>query len=378
VQSITRHGINLTPEQFKERFDMLQQVTEAGDAKQRAALVHRLRQWPDPLELLPTTVQGKAVALKQQLLQQLIVDEEQTQQLIGKVPTVLMYKADLLVDKASEQGPLLDIKAAYVVVQLWTHNHHLVTASTQLLHKKLVQLQLLLQPYMSSADVRQLVLSQPRIVAGSSTDAVQARLEALQECLPDWTPQQLGAALRRYAALLTLSPDTIRYKWRIASQYSHMYVLGTRQQQEQQQEQEQQQQQQLNQASVLGLFKAAAERYALLIYTMMQQQQQQQQSESSLNSTGSSGSNSSQCLESSSDDEEHSVYMPPMLKSSRVVSACTSACCRSTTQISGSGTCSGSRQQSSKGSSQSSTPCCSTSWSSSRNSSSRKARAAPF
>jgi uncharacterized Zn-finger protein len=162
---------------------------------------------------------------------------------------------------------------------------------------------------MSQADVRQLVLSQPNLAVSSTPDAVRVRLEALQECLPDWSPQQLGAALLSYPTVLMRSPETIRYKWRIASQYSHMYMLGTRQQQEQ--EQQQQQQQQPHQASVLGLFKAAAERYALLEYIMMQQQQQQQ-SELSLNSTGSSGSNSSHGLESSSDDEEYSSHVPPM------------------------------------------------------------------
>jgi hypothetical protein len=250
VQITTRRGFSVTPQQFGERFSMLQQMTEVRDPMQQAALVCSLKAYANSLQLLPDTVQVKAAALKQQLLQQLGVDPELTQQLISRQPTVLQFQAESLARKATEQGQLLEREAADVV-QLWTRSRNLMRASTQLMHGKLAKLLLLLQPYMSPADVRQLVLSNPNLLASSAPEAVGMRLEALQECLPDCSPQQLGAALLKYASLLNLSPATIRYKWRIASQYRDMYMLGTRQQQEQQQ---QQQQEQPPQASELGLF----------------------------------------------------------------------------------------------------------------------------
>jgi hypothetical protein len=226
---------------------MLQQVTEAHDAKQQAALVSRLRMMPQPLRLLPDTVQVKAIALKKQLQKQLGVDPEQTQQLISRHPTVLEFTADALVRKATEQGQLLGLDAADVAVQLWTRHMRLARVSTQMLRVKLAQLQVLLQPYMSPADMRQLVLSQPNLLTSLPPEAVGLRLEALHECLPDWSPQQLGAALLKYSTVLNRSPDTSRHKWRIVSRYRDMYMLGTRQQQEQQQ-------QQPPQASELSLF----------------------------------------------------------------------------------------------------------------------------
>jgi hypothetical protein len=300
--------MHLTPQQFRERFEMLQQVTEARDAKQQAALVRRLRVFPKALRLLPNKVQAKAAALKQQLQRQLGVDPKQTQQLISKHPTVLEYRANSLVQKATEQGKLLDLEAADVL-QLWTREQNLPRASTETMHVKLARLQLLLQPYMSQADVRQLVLCQPVILV-RSPDAVRVRLEALQECLTDWSPQQLGAALLTYPSVLTRSPETIRHKWRIASQYRDMYMLGTRQQQEQQQ------QEQPRPATELSLFQWTTERFALLEYMMLQQQQQQQQSNAIVNSTGSSVSNSRRRrhgLISSSDNGAHSSHVPPML-----------------------------------------------------------------
>jgi hypothetical protein len=81
-----RHGVGLTPQQFLERFSMWQLVTEARDAKQQAALVRSLKILLKSMQLLPQTVQAKAAALKQQLLQQLGVDPEQTQQLISRHP----------------------------------------------------------------------------------------------------------------------------------------------------------------------------------------------------------------------------------------------------------------------------------------------------
>jgi hypothetical protein len=283
VQVTTRRGFRVTPQQFGERFSMWQQVTEARDPKQQAALVWNLRNNPDTLQLLPNTVLVKATDLKQQLQQQLGVDPKQTQQLISKHPTVLGFRADSLVHKATEQGQLLNLEAADVVVRLWYRHEHLMEASTQRMHEKLAQLQQLLQPYMSPADVQQLVQSRPDLLASHSPEAVGLRLEALQECLPDWSPQQLGAAVLTYPTVLMRSPDTIRHKWRIVSQYRDMYMLGTQKQQEQQPPQ----------ASELALFQFTAERYAALEYILLQQQQQQQ-SKSTVNSTGSSVSNISQ------------------------------------------------------------------------------------
>jgi hypothetical protein len=92
----------MTPEQFAERFDMLQHVTEAHDAKQKAALVSSLRTYPRILARLPSTVQDNATALKQQLLQHLGVDPEQTQQLISRQPRVLEFQAHSLVQKVKK------------------------------------------------------------------------------------------------------------------------------------------------------------------------------------------------------------------------------------------------------------------------------------
>jgi hypothetical protein len=305
MQIISRRGLRLTAEQFEESFSMLQQVTDAHDPKQQEALVRSLKVLPKVLMLLPDTVQVKATALKQQLLQQLGVDLVQTQQLIRRHPVVLEYRAEFLVRKATEQGQLLDLEAADVVVQLWTRHRQLMRASTQLLHANLAQLQLLLQPYMAPADVRQLVQSRPNFLASHSPEAVRVRLKVLQECLPDWSPQQLGAALLTYPTVLERSPETIRYKWRIASQYRDMYMLGTGKQQEQQQQQEQPQQ-----STVLSMFLYLAERYAVLEYVMMQQQQR---SHLILKSTGSSVSNSSQGMNSSSDGDSNSRHVPPMM-----------------------------------------------------------------
>jgi hypothetical protein len=288
---------------------MLQQVTQARDPKQQAALVRSLRMYPRPLQSLPKTMQLNATTLKQQLLQQLGVDPERTQQLISRHPTVLPFQAESLVHKATEQGQLLNLEAADVVVQLWIRNGQLLRTSTELLHAKLAQLQLLLQPYMSPADVRQLVLSQPRLVAGTTTDAVRVRLEALQECLPGWSPQQLGAALLTYATVLLSSPVTIRHKWHIASQYRGMFMLDTEQQQQQQQ------QDQPHQANALSLLMCKAERYAALEYIMMQQQQQQQQQQQPkliVTSTGGGGANISQGVKSSSVGGAHSSHVPPI------------------------------------------------------------------
>jgi hypothetical protein len=217
VQIITRRGVHVTPEQFDERFRMLRRVTESHDLKQQAALVSNLRRNPTTLKIQSQNLQVRATALKLQLLQQLGIDPEQTQKLITRRPIVLEYQADSLVRKATNQGQLLSVDAGYVVVQLWTRHEQLITVGTQLLDDKLTQLQLLLQPYMPLAAVRQLVLSQPRLAAGHSPEAVQGRLKVLQECLPDWSPEQLGAALLTYATVLERSPEAIRYKWRIAS-----------------------------------------------------------------------------------------------------------------------------------------------------------------
>jgi hypothetical protein len=311
MQITAKHHNGVAPQQFGERFKKLQQVTEARDPKQQAALVRSLRMFPVILLLLPDTVQAKATALKQQLLQQLGVGPEQTQQLISRHPIVLGLKADLVVQKATEQGQLLSLEAAEVV-QWWTRTGRLPRLSTQLLHAKLAQLQLLLQPYMPSADVRQMVLSQPNLLSSHSPEAVQGRLEVLQECLPDWTPQQLGAQLLTYVSVLTRSPETIRHKWRIVSKYRDMCMLGAQKQQEQQQQQGQQ-----HQAMGLSLFRWSAERYALLEYIMMQQLQHQEQQQSTVivnsTATGSSVSNSSQGMKSSSNDGAHSSHIPPML-----------------------------------------------------------------
>jgi hypothetical protein len=293
----------------------LKQVTGAREIKQQAALVRSLRTAPRTLHLQPGTVQAKAAALSEQLLQQLSVDPVQTQQLISRHPRVLEFQADSLVQKATDQGQLLDLKAADVVVRLWTC-HELITISTQLLDERLAQLRLLLQPYMSLADVQQLVQSQPKIAAGSAPETVGLRLKALQECLTDWSPQQLGAALLTYPNVLTYSPETIRQKRRIVTQYRNMYMLGTQKQQGQQQQQQQQQQEQPPVTSELALFQWPAERYALLEYIMMQQQQQQQQQQpnSRVNSTGSSVSNSSGGFESCEDGgAAHSGHVPPTL-----------------------------------------------------------------
>jgi hypothetical protein len=206
----------VTPQQFGERFSMLLQVTEARDPKQQAALVRSLRTCPKSLQLLPDTVQTKATALKEQLLLQLGVDPEQTQQLISRHPKVLKFQADSLVQKATEQGQLLELEAADVVLQWWTTNWklNLIRAGTQLLHARLAQLQQLLQPYMSPADVRQLVLLKPTLLT-SSPEAVGVRLAVLQECLPDCRPQQLGAALLPYSPVLTFSSETIRHRFSI-------------------------------------------------------------------------------------------------------------------------------------------------------------------
>jgi hypothetical protein len=294
MQITRRISVRLTPQHFGERFSMLQQVTEARDPKQQAALVHSLRRYPMALQLQPGTVQHKASALKQQLLRQLGVDLEQTQRLISRYPIVLEYRAESLVRKATEQGQLPELAAAEAVGRLWMRNLRLINASTPLLHANFAQLQLLLQLYMSPADVRQLVLLSPTLLSSMSTEAVRVRLEVLQECLPDWSPQQLGAALLTNAPVLHLSPETIRYKRRIASQY--MDMLATRQQQEQP-----------LQANELGLFKCSAERYAALEYIMMQQQQQ---CELIVDST--TVSNSSPGMQINSDDAAHKTYMPPM------------------------------------------------------------------
>jgi hypothetical protein len=140
----------VTPQQFGERFSMLQQVTGALDPKQQAALLRSLRRCPKPLWLLPHTVQDKATALKQHLLQQLGIDPEQTQLLISRRLEVFSYQAESLVHKATEQGQLLDLEAADEVVQLWTRESRLVSASTEMLRAKLAQLQLLLEPHVTS------------------------------------------------------------------------------------------------------------------------------------------------------------------------------------------------------------------------------------
>jgi hypothetical protein len=200
-------------------------------------------------------------------------------------------------------------------MRFWTGNIHMIIASTQLLHAKLAHLQLLLQPYMSPADVRQLALSQTNLLAGRSPDAVWLRLEALQECLPDLTAQQLGAALLIYPSVLGLNPETIRHKWRIVSQYKDMYMRVSRQQQGQQQQQQQpppqqRQQEQPQNTAVLNMFQRSAERFALLEYVMMQQQQQ---AEVIVHSTRGSVSNSSKALSSSSDGDAYSIHVPPMM-----------------------------------------------------------------
>jgi hypothetical protein len=261
VQITARHHNGAAQQQFGERFRMLQQVTEARDPKQQAALVRSLRMDPTVLMLLPDTVQVKANALKQQLLQQLGVDPERTQQLISRHPEVLKFQADSLVHKATEQAQLLDLEAADVV-QWWTRSARFLRTSTELLHAKLAKLQLLLQPYMPPADVRQMVLSQPNLLSSSTPEAVRVRLEVLQECLPDWSPQQLGAALLKYASVLARSPETMRQKWLIASQYRDMYMLGTQKQQEEQQQGQQ------HQAMGLSLFRWPAERYAIQYNTI--------------------------------------------------------------------------------------------------------------
>jgi hypothetical protein len=114
------------------------------------------------------------------------------------------------------------------------------------------------------------------------------QLKALQECLTDWRPQQLGSALLTYPNVLTLSQETIRHKWRIVSQYA-------------QKQQEQQQQEQPPQAIGLRLFERSAERYALLEYIMMQQQQHQHDANTS-----------NQGMKSSSDGETPSSHVPRM------------------------------------------------------------------
>jgi hypothetical protein len=245
---------------------MLQRVTGAHDPKQQAALARILGTAPMVLGMLPETVQSKARVLQQQLQQQLGVDPKRTQQLISKHPRVLEFLADSLAQKATEQGQLLELEAADVVTQLWMRRKDMFSASTPKLHERLAQLQLLLQPHMSPADVRQLVLSQPSLVATHTSVGLHARLAAVKECLPGWSPQQLGVALLKHSSVLTFSPDTIRYKWRILSRYRDTYMLGTKEQEEQRQ-----QQQQPHQASELGLLTRAKERYAMLEYIMEQQ-----------------------------------------------------------------------------------------------------------
>jgi hypothetical protein len=226
------------------------------------------------------------------------------------------------VQKAKEQGQLLELEAADVVTQLWMRTGELLKASTQLLHEKVAQLQQLLQPYMSPADVRQLVLSQPGLMASHSADAVRMRLAALEECLPGWSPQQLGAALLTYPSVLNFSPDSIRYKWRVLSQYRDMYMLGNCKQEEQRQQQQQQQrqqqdQQQPHQASELGIFIKTKERYAMLEYIMEQQQQHGRAGKAysghPANSTSSRDSNSNAVASSSKQVDLQAPYMPPAI-----------------------------------------------------------------
>jgi hypothetical protein len=290
MQITMRRGIRVTPQQFGERFSMLQRLTGARDTKQQAALARSLSVFPNVLRLLPDTLQSKTRVLKEQFQQQLGVDPERTQQLISKHPRVLEYQAESLVQKAKEQGKLLELEGADVVTQSWMRGANMLDASTSLLHKHLAQLQQLLQPYMSPADMRQLVLSQPNLLATHSADAVRVRLAALEECLRDWSPQQLGAALLKYPNVLQRSPDTIRYKWHVAKSYRDMHMLCTLQRE--QQPQQQQLQQQPQQAFELGILIRTKERFAMLEYIMEEQQQQEcaeEDDSSSSSSMSSSG-----------------------------------------------------------------------------------------
>jgi hypothetical protein len=289
---------------------MLQHVTAAHDPKQKAALIRSLGMHPRVLYMLPETVQSKAYVLQEQLQQQLDVDPERTQQLISKHPRVLEFLAESLVQKAKEQGQLLGLEAADVVTQLWMRSGGLFIASTQLLHERLAQLHGLLQPYMSAADVRHLVIEQPRLTS-YATSSLQVRMSALEECLPDWTPQQLGAAVLIYHSVLTRSPDTIRYKWHVLSRYRDIYMPGT-QQQEEQRQQQQQQQQQPYQSSELCIFTCTKERFAMLEY-IMEQQHVPDLDKANFCSDGSSssGDTSSVSPESSVEARCQAPYMPP-------------------------------------------------------------------
>jgi hypothetical protein len=277
--------IVLAPAVLHERISNLLSITRAYTLQQKEALFKALHTYPELLQLRPATLNTKAAQLLQQL-EQLGVAPHLVQQLISRNPLVLKsHSAEVLLQKLVQIEQLLALQPAEVLSlcsQRQDAGRCFFSYNAEQLGSKLRQFIDILQPYMPPSDVRQMVLAQPALLVARST-SVRARVDVVVECLPHWTPQQLGAALLVYPVVLQLSPITLRYKWGMMRAYRQLL----------QQEHRQQQQHQGYHVPEMGLFLSTRERYGMLEYNLEQQQLQQQACRDNRGQSSSLGSSSS-------------------------------------------------------------------------------------
>lgn len=200
---------------------------------------------------------AKADALAQQLQQQLGLEPLEVQEVISTQPSVLMFKPEALAHKLQEMAQRLGL-APQETLRLWLRQRTLINLSTPVLDAKLAELSRMLR--LQHQEVAKLIKAQPSVLV-SGLERVQQRLAAVQECLNDWTPQQLGQALVQYPSVLTYRPETLRHKWWVINAYANTHPPSWRQLQERRQL-----------PAVCNFFTRAMERIRLLEYVMVLQQ----------------------------------------------------------------------------------------------------------
>lgn len=225
------------------------------------AVIKSLYHVPQLLSYQPDTLKAKAAALQAVLLQQGLSSAD-VQQLISKQPAVLTFHPQTVASKVWAMCQQLS-RPATEVCSMWMRQRTLINLSSASFTARLQQLveMLSLQP----GEVA-IILEQFPAVAASNMATVQQRFAAIQECLPQWSKQQLGQGLMSYASVLTYSADTIRHKWAVVTAYAELHPASR-----------QQLDSQLHKAVILNLFTRQANRFQLLQYIMQLHPSLQQQ-----------------------------------------------------------------------------------------------------
>jgi hypothetical protein len=168
--------------------------------------------------------------------------------------------AQQLVEQAEAHAKLLGVDRD-TVLKLSLQGHSLKVLAPES-KARLQMLSDLLQ--LHPADARRLALSQPQLLRDQFLEQIPARMQALQQILPDLPLKQLQGAVAKHGAVLLLTPLLLQQRWDVVQRYCRTHEPSAGQLQ-----------QAMREPGILRILTAPRKCYRMLEYFLGKQLQQQ-------------------------------------------------------------------------------------------------------